>query len=94
MAAPRTVAEPDVVRRREAVRPRGIEARRTPIVHRAWATADVVDAVAAVGDHGVLRRARGERVERLADEGELCVGVGDPVHHLLVGHQVRRGLYF
>ena len=87
------VAEPDVVRRREAVRVRSVEARRPPSVHGACAAADVPDARAAIGDGGVLRSARGERVDRLADEGEVGVGVGDPVHHLLVGDEVRRGLY-
>ena len=91
--APAAVAEPDVVRRRKAVRVRSIEARRPPSVHGACAAADVPDARAAIGDGGVLRSARGERVDRLADEGEVGVGVGDPVHHLLVGDEVRRGLY-
>ena len=92
VATPCTVAEPDVVRRREAVRVRGIEARRAPGVHRARTPADVEDSGAAVGDRGVLRRARRKRVDRLAYEGELCVGVGDPVHHLLVRHEICRRL--
>ena len=90
--ASRMVAEPDVVRRGEAVRARGAEARRPTVVHRARAATHTIDSFATVGDHGVLRGARGERVDRPADERELGVGGRDPVQHLLVGHEVRRRL--
>ena len=90
--APAAVAEPDVVRRREAVRVRRVEARRASSVHRARAAADVFDASAAVGYRGDLGRARGERVDGLANEGELCVGCREPVQHLFVGHEEGGGL--
>ncbi len=90
--ASRMVAEPDVVRRGEAVRVWGAEARRPTVVHRARAATHTIDSFATVGDHGVLRGARGERVDRPADEGELGVGGRDPVQHLLVRDEVRRRL--
>ena len=92
VAAPTAVAEPDVVRRREAVRPRRVEACGTAAVHCAGSTAYIVDALVTVGVRGDLGRTRGERVDRFADKGELGVRGRDPVHHLLVGHEVRRGL--
>ena len=92
VCAPAAVAEPDVVRRREAVRVRRIEARRAPGVHGARAAADVFDASTTVRDRGDLGRARGERVDGLADEGELGIGRREPMQHLLVGHEVGRGL--
>ena len=92
MAAAAAVAEPDVVRCGEAARPGGSEAGGAAVVHRARAAADVVDARVAVGDHSVLRGARGERVDRLADDGELGIGGLDPMHHLVVRHEVGCGL--
>ena len=92
MAAPAPVAEPDIVRRSKAAGAGCVEARRAAVVHRARPAADVVDPLVAVRDHRVLRGARGERVDRGTDEGELSVGGREPVHHLVVGHEVRRGL--
>ena len=92
MAAAAPVAEPDVVRCGKAARPGGSDAGGATVVHGAGAAADVVNARVAVGDHGVLRGARGERVDWLADEGEVCVGRLDPVHHLVVRHEVGCGL--
>ena len=92
VTAPTTVAEPDVVRRGEAVRAWGVQAGSPAVVHGARAPTDIDRPLVAEGDHGVLGRAGSQRVGRLADEGELGVGVREPVHHLLVGHEVRRRL--
>ena len=92
MAAPRTVAELNVVRCGKAVRPRGEDASGATVVHGARAAAGAADAGAAVVDHGVLRGAWSEWIDRLADEGELGVGGLEPVHHLVVRHEVVRRL--
>ena len=85
-------AERDVGGSRQAVCVGGIKTGWPAGVHRAGPTANAEDAVGAVGDRGIQSGAGGERVDRLADEGELSVGVRNPMHHLLVGHDVRRGL--
>ena len=87
-----SVAEPDVVSGEQAVCVGCVEAGCPAGVHSAWRAAVVADAVGAVDDCGVLGGARGERVDRLADERQLGVGVADPVHHLLGGYNVRRRL--
>lgn len=76
----------------EAVRARGGEARRAAVVDGAGAAADILGALAAVRHDRVLRRARGERVDGLADEGDLGIGGGEPVVELLVADEVARFL--
>ena len=83
------VTKSDVVGGGQAVRVRGGEADGPAVVHRARRAAGVAVAGAAVDHHGVLRGTEGEGVGRLADEGELGVSVGDPMYHLLGGHDVR-----
>lgn len=91
-AAPAAVAEPDVVRRAEAVRVRRVQACCAAVVHRAGSAANVLGTGGAVRDHGVLRGARREGVGRLADKGEFSVGGREPVHHGVVAEEPRGGL--
>ena len=91
VATPATVAESDVVRGGEARRVWGVDACGPAVIHGARTAANAADPGVAVGDHSVSSGTLGERVDRLADKAQLGVGVRDPVHHLLGGHEVRRG---
>lgn len=90
--APAAVAERDVVRRGEAARARRVDAGRAAGVHVARAAADAVDAARAECDRRRRPVPRRKRVRRRADKVELRVRVREPVKHLLVGHEVRRGV--
>lgn len=83
-AVPRA-AERDVRRRREAVRPRGVDAPRPPDMHRAGRLAAVSGSLSAVHDGGVRRGVRGGRVcvlgpgvgeEARVDGGEPLLELG------------------
>ena len=87
-AASEFVAEADVVRGGEAVRVWGVEADgEVAMGHGTWPYTNIgseVD-VTAVGYYGVRSGGPGsERVDWLANEGQLGVGGRYPVHHLLV----------
>ena len=92
-AASAIAAEYDIVRGSEAVRSGSGKASGSAGVHCARPTTNTEGTGVAVGDRGDLGRAGNEWIDRLADEGELGVGVGDPVRHLLMGHDVRRRLH-
>ena len=85
-------AEQDGVCGRETVRARCAEALSTTRVHGASTATLVIDASATVGERGHFGRAGSEWINWFSEEGELSVGVGNPEHHLLVGHQVGGGL--
>ncbi|KAK1235789.1 hypothetical protein PQX77_000978 [Marasmius sp. AFHP31] len=62
----------------------GIEAFGVAIVRGAVTTTYVVGPSVAIDDHGVQRGPFGE-VDRVPDEGDVGVGVFDPVIDLVVG---------
>ena len=95
---PRAIAKPDVVRSRQAVRVRGVEAGWPAGIHGACSTTHTVDALATVGHRRIKSLARDEALGRIdtrdwvADEGEVCVGRLEPIDHLLLGQDVDVGL--
>ena len=95
-AASDFVAEADVIGGGEAVRIWGIEADgEIAMGHGTWPHTNIggeVD-VTAVGYYGVRAGEGSERVDWLADEGQLGVGGRYPVHHLFVGHETRCRLH-
>ena len=79
--APRRAAERDVRGCHQAVRVRRIEAGRSTVVHGAIPATRVPVAGGTIHDHDVSAHVRG----RAVDEGDLCVGGGEP------GEDVGRG---
>lgn len=89
------VAEANVGGRRKARCARSIDACRWAVVYLALASADVIHSFSTVRHGGGPKLTRSEwvGVDGFAVEGELGVGVRQPVVHLGGSDQVRSRLY-
>ena len=92
-SAPSGVAKGDIGRRCEAICVRRIEAPRASGVDSARRRAHISPAGAAVHDRRrFYRRGTSERVQRFSNVCDLAVEGGDPVQHLVAGHDIGRNL--